>query len=77
MDKRAFKAHLEDFVEPAFYCCNMATDESAGIGSGRLAAAAAEQCLTFLAQYLGPNILRGRVEQVTAGLFDVSTSPPK
>ncbi len=71
LDKRTFKLYLEDFVEPAFYCCDMGLDETGGVGgggggggAGRLAAAAAEQCLRFLSSHLGPNILRGRVEQV-------------
>ncbi len=67
LDKRTFKLYLEEFVEPAFYCCDLGDEAAAGggaSGSGRLAAAAAEQCLRFLSSHLGPNILRGRIEQV-------------
>lgn len=52
--KRAFKMHLEAFIEPMFYglTCKNA-----------LASSAASQCWILLSQFLGPNILRGRVEQ--------------
>jgi hypothetical protein len=52
--KRLFKPHLEGFFDSLFYAC---------AGENALAAVASQQCLKSLAQFLGPNILKGRVEQ--------------
>ena len=52
--KRLFKPHLEDFFDAIFYARE--SDNS-------LASSAAEQCLSRLSEFLGPNILRGRIEQ--------------
>ncbi|XP_074649284.1 uncharacterized protein LOC141904570 [Tubulanus polymorphus] len=52
--KRFFKPNLEAFFDAIFYslsCDNALTSSSAS------------QCLNQLSSYLGPNILRGRVEQ--------------
>ncbi|XP_076321586.1 uncharacterized protein LOC143231011 [Tachypleus tridentatus] len=51
--KRHFKAHLEKFLDSVFYslsCENL------------LISSAASDCLNQLSNYLGPSILRGRVE---------------
>ncbi|KAK2178117.1 hypothetical protein NP493_558g01003 [Ridgeia piscesae] len=52
--KRAFKMHIELFFDAIFYslsCDNALTSTAAG------------QCLEQLSAFLGPNIMRGRVEQ--------------
>ena len=54
-DKRLFKRYLDEFLEPAFYAVGE---------SSQLCQVAAEQALQFLSEYLGPNIFRGRVEQL-------------
>ncbi|XP_071081412.1 uncharacterized protein [Haliotis cracherodii] len=54
LGKRAFKPHLEQFMDSLFYslsCDNILTST------------AASQCLSQLSAFLGPSILRGRVEQ--------------
>ncbi|TRY75172.1 hypothetical protein TCAL_14582 [Tigriopus californicus] len=55
LGKRYFKPYLEDFMDPIFYAFG---------SENALARVAAEHCLAYLSQWLGPNILRGRVEQV-------------
>ena len=58
-DKRTFKRYVDEFLEPVFYAL-----DAGGTGDrSPLCAAAAENCVRFLSEYLGPNILRGRVEQ--------------
>ncbi|XP_070576630.1 uncharacterized protein [Ptychodera flava] len=52
--KRFFKPHIELFLDPVFY--SLSCDNA-------LTSSAASQCLNHLSQFLGPNILRGRVEQ--------------
>ncbi|XP_077991642.1 uncharacterized protein LOC144445871 [Glandiceps talaboti] len=52
--KRYFKPHIEVFIDPIFY--SLSCDNA-------LTSSAASQCLNQLSQFLGPNILRGRVEQ--------------
>ena len=55
LGKKYFKPHLERFFDPLFYACD---------NDNYLAAASASQdCLRFLADFLGVNILKGRVEQ--------------
>ncbi|XP_067941524.1 uncharacterized protein [Watersipora subatra] len=51
--KRLFKPHLELFFDAIFY--SLTCDNA-------LTATAASQCLNHLSQFIGPNILRGRVE---------------
>lgn len=53
MGKRPFKPHLELFFGIIFYALECDT---------QLTSSAAEDCLTQLASYLGPSILRGRIE---------------
>ncbi len=57
LGKRPFKRHLESFMEPLFYSCEC---------EHALARAAAVATTGFLSQWLGPNIFRGRVEQMHA-----------
>ncbi|KAJ8045682.1 putative serine/threonine-protein phosphatase PP2A regulatory subunit [Holothuria leucospilota] len=59
--KRFFKPHLELFFESIFYSltCNNA-----------LTRAAATDCLSKLATFLGPNILKGRVELYNPHFLD-------
>jgi len=52
--KRGFKPHLEDLLEAAFYAYG---------SESQLAQSAAEDALRFLATFVGPSILRGRVDQ--------------
>ena len=59
--KRNFKTHLESFFDPIFY--SMTCDNA-------LTSSAASQCMNQLASFLGPNILRGRVEQYNPGYLD-------
>lgn len=58
--KRLFKPHLERFFRPIFY--GWASDNA-------LASAACRECLFRLSNYLGPSILRGRVEQYDPNLL--------
>uniref|UniRef100_UPI00358EA03A uncharacterized protein isoform X1 n=1 Tax=Myxine glutinosa TaxID=7769 RepID=UPI00358EA03A len=51
--KRAFKVHLENFLDSIFYGLDC---------ENQLTACAATECLQRLAQIIGPAILRGRVE---------------
>nr|XP_039248911.1 uncharacterized protein LOC120326658 [Styela clava] len=54
LGKRIFKSNLESFFDIIFY----------GLQSDvQLTSAAAEDCLLELATFLGPSILRGRIEQ--------------
>eukprot|EP00088_Acartia_fossae_P034486 TRINITY_DN3539_c0_g1_i5.p1 TRINITY_DN3539_c0_g1~~TRINITY_DN3539_c0_g1_i5.p1 ORF type:complete len:776 (-),score=143.13 TRINITY_DN3539_c0_g1_i5:435-2762(-) len=53
LDKRIFKSQLEQFFDLIFYCLE---------SENGLASHAAEQCLQALATRLGPNILKGRIE---------------
>ena len=56
LGKRVFKGQfLEEFLDCLFYALD-SRDHA-------LASAAASQCLEFLTEFIGPNILRGRVEQ--------------
>ena len=56
LGKRVFKGQfLEEFLDCLFYALD--SREHA------LASAAATHCLAFLSDFVGPNILRGRVEQ--------------
>lgn len=57
LGKRNFKPYLDEFWEPIFYALD---------GENALASVAAERAVQFLSGYLGPNILRGRVEQYGA-----------
>lgn len=59
--KKHFKTHLESFFDPVFY--SMTCDNA-------LTSSAASQCMNQLASFLGPNILRGRVEQFNPGYLD-------
>ncbi|XP_069947030.1 uncharacterized protein [Cherax quadricarinatus] len=54
LGKRVFKSHLHLFLDAIFYALEC---------ENALTSSAASQCLTQLSQYLGPNILRGRVEE--------------
>ncbi|XP_064602415.1 uncharacterized protein LOC135468221 [Liolophura sinensis] len=54
LGKRPFKQFIEFFLNPVFYAL---TSDNA------LTSSAASQCLNQLSSFLGPNILRGRVEQ--------------
>ncbi|XP_061173141.1 uncharacterized protein LOC133182346 [Saccostrea echinata] len=54
LGKRYFKPHLEEFFDCIFY--GITCDNA-------LTASAASQCLNQLSGFLGPSILRGRVEQ--------------
>ncbi|XP_066947983.1 uncharacterized protein [Macrobrachium rosenbergii] len=54
LNKRVFKSHLHLFLDSIFYALEC---------ENALTSSAASQCLTQLAQFLGPNILRGRVEE--------------
>lgn len=56
LGKRTFKGQfLEEFLDCLFYALD-SQDHA-------LASAAASHCVTFLSEFVGPNILRGRVEQ--------------
>ncbi|KAG7166267.1 putative HEAT-like repeat-containing protein [Homarus americanus] len=54
LGKRVFKGHLYLFLDAIFYALEC---------ENALTSSAASQCLTQLSQFLGPNILRGRVEE--------------
>ncbi|ROT82029.1 uncharacterized protein [Penaeus vannamei] len=54
LSKRVFKSHLHLFLDAIFYALEC---------ENALTSSAASQCLTQLSQFLGPNILRGRVEE--------------
>ncbi|XP_068210771.1 uncharacterized protein [Palaemon carinicauda] len=54
LSKRVFKSHLYLFLDSIFYALEC---------ENALTSSAASQCLTQLGQYLGQNILRGRVEE--------------
>lgn len=58
LGKRIVKQHLESSLDTIFYAID---SESA------IAQVAAEECLGFLSSFLGPNILKGRVEQYNSG----------
>eukprot|EP00117_Sycon_ciliatum_P041204 scpid24062/ scgid2286/ len=60
LGKRPFKQYLEAFLPSIFYALD---------GSNQLATAAAAECLTHFAHFLGPTILRGRVEQLDPNLL--------
>ena len=55
LGKKYFKPHLELFFDALFYACD--NDNSPA------AACASRDCLNSLAEFLGVNILKGRVEQ--------------
>lgn len=54
LGKRVFKNHLHLFLDAVFYALEC---------ENALTSSAASQCLTQISQLLGPNILRGRVEE--------------
>lgn len=54
LGKSVFKHHLECFFDPIFY--GLRVDNA-------LTMSAARNCLCHLSAFLGPNILRGRIEQ--------------
>ena len=54
LGKKLFKPHLEGFLDGLFYAADC---------ENALASAASRECLRELSVFLGPNILRGRVEQ--------------
>ena len=54
LGKRAFKLYLEEFMDHIFYAAEC---------ENALASAAAFNCLKKLSDLIGPNIMRGRVEQ--------------
>lgn len=54
LGKRGFKSHLQLFIDAIFYSLEC---------ENALTSSAASQCLTSLSQFLGPNILRGRIEE--------------
>lgn len=56
LGKRLFKPHLERFFDHLFYAFE--SDENS-----LAASTASQECLRHLAQFLGVNILKGRVEQ--------------
>ena len=55
MGKRYFKPHLERFFDALFYACESDNSPAASVAS--------QDCLKNLAEFLGVNILKGRVEQ--------------
>ncbi|XP_071164390.1 uncharacterized protein [Mytilus edulis] len=59
--KRHFKPHLELFFDSIFY--SMTCDSA-------LTSSSASQCLNQLSSFLGPNILKGRVEQYNPAYMD-------
>lgn len=62
IEKKYFKPHLEDFFDVIFY----SLESESG-----LTASAAEECLISLSKLLGPNILRGRVENYNPGFVSL------
>ena len=65
--KRAFKSHLEEILPPAFRA----------LTSGhQLAEFAAGQCLGFIRDMIGPNILAGRLSEEQAALLRTSPLVP-
>ena len=58
VDKKNFKPYLEDFFDMIFYSLE---------SENGLAVSAAEECICSLSKLLGPNILRGRVENYNPG----------
>jgi len=62
IEKKYFKPVLEDFFDMIFY----SLESESG-----LAVSAAEECLHSLSRLLGPNILRGRVENYNPGFISV------
>jgi len=62
VDKKNFKPYLENFFDMIFYSLEC---------ENGLAVSAAEECLKSLSKLLGPNILRGRVENYNPGFIAV------
>jgi len=62
IDKRNFKPHVEDFFDMIFYCLE---------SENGIACSAAEECIKSLSSLLGPNILRGRVENYNLGFLNL------
>lgn len=60
--KRNFKSHLEEFLDCIFYAL---------ISESSLTSSAASQCLNRLSSFLGPNILRGRVENYNSKYLEM------
>ncbi|KAG0725181.1 hypothetical protein GWK47_039084 [Chionoecetes opilio] len=68
LSKRVFKSHLHLFLDTIFYALvtlviSFLFVPTLGECENALTSSAASQCLSQLAQLLGPNILRGRVEE--------------
>ncbi|XP_078673655.1 uncharacterized protein LOC144912352 [Branchiostoma floridae x Branchiostoma belcheri] len=61
VSKQLFKRKLEDFLDPIFY--SLSSDN-------QLTHSAAAECLQQLSHFLGPNILRGRVEMHNPNYLD-------
>ncbi|CAH1263660.1 Hypp2742 [Branchiostoma lanceolatum] len=61
VNKQLFKRKLEDFLDPIFY--SLSSDN-------QLTCSAAAECLLQLSHFLGPNILRGRVEMYNPHYLD-------
>merc|ERR1711915_451185 len=62
IDKRNFKQYLEDFFDMIFYCLE---------SENGIACSAAEECIKSLSSLLGPNILRGSVENYNLGFLNL------
>ena len=62
LGKRNFKPYLEDLLEIVLYGCECENE---------LAKAASQNVISFLSDYLGPNILRGRVEKIHPRYLDL------
>ncbi|MCL4127137.1 UNVERIFIED_CONTAM: hypothetical protein GTU68_045494, partial [Idotea baltica] len=68
--KRLFKPKLFLFFDAIFYALE---------SENALSSSAASQCLNLLGQFLGPNILRGRVEEFNPSYLkalDANSSTP-
>jgi len=61
VEKKNFKPYLEDFFDMIFYSLE---------SENGLAVSAAEECINSLSKLLGPNILRGRVENYNQGFVN-------
>jgi len=62
IDKRILKSELEAYFDLIFYCLE---------SENSLASYAAEQCLITLSTKLGPNILKGRIENYNSRYLQV------
>ncbi|XP_033114382.1 uncharacterized protein LOC117114802 [Anneissia japonica] len=61
IEKRRFKSHLDKFLDPLFYALSC---------DSALTSSAASLCLIEIGKYVGPNILKGRVENYNASYVD-------